>query len=560
MTEKKPDVVVVVLGAWISVAVLAIIPWIRDFRLNMVAVLSLIAALVWWIVLLWSMHHLAFQLVSFTRRPSQQAQNSDRPRIRPRIAILYTTCDDFNPAACQSCVNQNYPDFRVLVLDDSEKRPYQRIVRKFCKESHPVPCDRVIRKTRNGYKAGNLNYALKNHVTEDWVLLVDADQYLEPDFLSSLVQVMPATGSDIPFVQAANREWLSSKSSRFQRLMSLAIPFYYRLDLPARQRFGFVPLLGHGTMLSRSAWSSVGGFPEIVSEDLGFALRCAAEGKSGAYVSEPVAKEHYPFDFGGFVVRLRKYAAGTAELIRKERGFLTGEAHFAEKWDAVMQIAWYPLMPLIVLNGFLTAYVLHKLWREGVPYLSPVLPFLYVWMVFAIICLFVFVSQGPLRGLQFYFWSTAIHASVMPVAGVSFARHLLGGRAVFQVTPKNGERTPLAVPDMVMTVILGCLTLAAAVMWYSPFSPVLFGQGVAEVCYPLYGRLCSTSLSGRAGRGQSDGPPRRRAGRGGPPVPAGGGMFASLVARLMIYPPGILMLLGLYTVWQGIGLTLPVNI
>lgn len=530
MTEKRPDVVVVVLGLWISVAVLAALPLVRDFRLNTLAVLSLIAALAWWFVLLWSMHRLAFQLLSFTKLSFHQAKNSDRPRI----AILYTTCDDFSKAACQSCINQNYPDFRVLVLDDSRTRRYQRSVRLFCGESHPVPCDRVVRPTKGGFKAGNLNYALKHHVTEDWVLLVDADQYLEPNFLSSLVQAMPAADSNIPFVQAANTGWQSSRWSPFERLMSLAIPVSYRRDLPARPRFGFVPLLGHGAMVSKPAWSDIGGFPEIVSEDLGFALRCAIHGKSGMYVPEldtkdSAAKELYPFDFGGFVVRLRKYAAGAAELIRKEHGFLTGRAHFAEKWDALMQIAWYPLMPLIVLNGFLTAYVLHELWREGVPYLSPVLPFLYVLMAFAVICLFVSVSQGLLQGLRFYFWSVAIHASVMPLAAASFAWYLFGHVPKFQVTPKNGERRTLAVPDAVITAVLGFLTLVAAVVWYSPFSPVLVGQGVSYVSYPLYGLLGSTSLSGT-------------------------------VARLMTYPPGIFMLIGLYTVWQGIGLRLPVNI
>lgn len=522
MSGKKPQLVLVVLVAWIGVALVAAVDWIREFRFDTVGVLSLIAAFMWWLVLLWSLHHLAYQLRSLIEGQAPVAANARRPRV----AILYTTCDDFNEDACLSCVRQDYRNFRVLVLDDSKTRSYQRRVREFCGRSHLVQCERVVRRRKAGFKAGNLNSALRRRDIEDWVLLVDADQRLPRHFLSSLVKAMPQDGPEVPFIQASNTALLSAERSPFEQLMALAVPFYYLRDLPARDGFGFVPLLGHAALVSRSAWKAVGGFPEIVSEDLGFALRCAAHGRSGRYVREPVAGELYPFDFNGFVLRLRKYAAGTAELCREELpGFLRGRAHPVEKWDALMQVSWYLLMPLIVLNGFLTAYVLHRLWEAQVPYLHPALPFLYVWMVFTLILLFLSVAKGPWQGVRFYFWSTAVHAAVMPLASWSFVRHLFGGSPTFPVTPKNGE---LAVPAALAatgTALLGCLTLAAAVAWLSPFTPVLAGHGLAYLLYPLYGRLCSDSAAGVA-------------------------------ARAMMYPPGILMLVGLYTVWAAIGLTI----
>lgn len=524
MRDKEPTVVVIVLCAWLGVAVLAVHSRLGGVRWDTVAMLSLVAACGWWIVLALALHHLGFHLLSLTRlgRPAATVTPPTADPL-PNIAILYTTCDDFDTNACRSCVQQRYDGgkFRVFVLDDSTTADYQNRVRDFCEGAHPVPCKRVVRPHPRGFKAGNLNHALERHVSEDWVLIIDADDHLEPGFLHSLVAALPATDAGVAFVQAAHTARLSSYVSPVERLMALASPFYCLRHLPTRQRFGFVPMLGHGTMVSKAAWRDARGFPEIISEDVGFALRCANQRRRGICLSEPVAAELCPFDFGGFVIRLRRYAAGTADLIRKERYFWTGQAHAAEKWDALMQLAWYPLVPVIIFNGFLTAYALHKRSHTGASYLTLVLLLVYAAVFVTLVCRFVAMSgERRVGSLRFYLCSTAVYASAMPMAGISFVTYLVRDLQTFDVTPKNGERRALAVRDAVITVSLGCLTVAAAILWYSPFSPIVAGQGVAYLCYPLYGCLCEASLVGTA-------------------------------ARLMLYPPGILMLVGIVSVVGG---------
>ncbi|MBK6781199.1 MAG: hypothetical protein IPG75_16920 [Gemmatimonadetes bacterium] len=61
----------------------------------------------------------------------------------------------------------------------------------------------------------------------------------------------------------------------------MGIDIHWRWYHPLRNRYGFVMLLGHGAVVRREVWEEVGGFPEIVSEDLAFSLRARQHGWHG---------------------------------------------------------------------------------------------------------------------------------------------------------------------------------------------------------------------------------------------------------------------------------------
>lgn len=518
--HKKPTLVLCSVGIWFSLVFWVIWPWITQFDLSdyMLSVLAHISAAIWWLVLLWALHHLVFQLSALFVRSSNGKSEEEviNPQF-PSVAILYVTCDDFNRESCKSCVDQDYVRSRVLICDDSKLPMYKKTTRDFSVK-HRHKCTLITRSTNQGFKAGNVNHAIENFVTEDWVLLIDADQILPPDYLSQIVSSLPSDTSNIGFIQAAHKALVDEGSSRFQVVLSPEVALYYSRDLAVRESFGFVPLLGHGALIRRSAWESSGRLPEMVSEDFAFALEAANQGQRGIYREDVVSYEAYPYDFGGFMIRLRKFAGGTAELFRRKAlPFLAGPASIVEKWDFGMQLFWYMLMPLVTLNGFLGAYVTHRLWLEGVPYLQPTLPYLYTWLLFSLFAVKISITQDWGTAVKFYFWSTAVYAAAMPVASFSFVKHLFF-RPVFRRTPKNGEQTRLSFAESSLMILLGLAAITCANQWFSPFSPILAGQGIAYLSYPLWGKLCSNSLLGA-------------------------------VARLLIYVPGFLMLFALYAMW-----------
>jgi cellulose synthase/poly-beta-1,6-N-acetylglucosamine synthase-like glycosyltransferase len=408
---------------------------------------------------------------------------------------------------------------RVYILDDSSSNKAKTEINDFVM-SHPS-CRHVTRPDRCGFKAGNINHALRENVQENYILLVDADQLLPTDFIRRLVERAETDLDPRPvFFQAANQPIEKEDMSPFQRNMCPEISIFYERDLSARERFGFVPLLGHGALIRQDDCIGIDAFPELVSEDFAFALRAARKGKRGTYAADIVSGEAYPYDFGAFMTRLKKFSSGSEELLEKECSafFFKRGASMAEKWDFFMAMLWYILMPMLVLNGFMSAYVVHILWELNFPYIHPVLPCLYSWLLIALFAVTLSATKNWKRAFYFYFWSTAIYTAALPVSAWSFlARPVAGPR--FERTPKSKEHTSLKRPDTVLTIALGVAAILCGFAWMSPFSPVIVAQGTAYCSFPLYAHLCADSWVGK-------------------------------VARAPTWLPGMLHLAGLFAVWH----------
>ena len=64
----------------------------------------------------------------------------------PQVAILYTTCNDFSEPSAESCVKQDYTNYKVFLLDDSSDLDYQNRVDSFARK-YPGKVEVVRRKT-----------------------------------------------------------------------------------------------------------------------------------------------------------------------------------------------------------------------------------------------------------------------------------------------------------------------------------------------------------------------------------------------------------------------------
>jgi predicted PurR-regulated permease PerM len=106
----------------------------------------------------------------------------------------------------------------------------------------------------------------------------------------------------------------------------------------------------------------------------------------------------------------------------------------------------------------------------------------------------------------------------MPPAGLSFIRHFFT-KPSFERTPKNNEKGKLNTFDRIFMIILGIAAILYSSIWLSPFSPVLLGQGIAYISYPLYDNLSVKSSFG-------------------------------IISRLIIYIPGVLMIFAVYAMWK----------
>lgn len=517
--KKSARVILVALFSSLILAGGATQPWLlAKNQPTSLIVLTILSGLIWWIVFVWSLYQLIFQLFSLFSTAQSNLDGTKGFEL-PDVAILYATRDDFDAESCDSCLQQDYQgQFTLLICDDSQDDETRTRIDAYAQQ-HGNRCKVLRRDNLSGFKAGNLNAALQQHDTSEWFLLVDADQQLPIGFLSSLVNEIPIDSEGIAFLQAAQQAMSNGAVTRLQNSLAPGVDLFYQRDLELREKYGFVPLVGHGALVRYAVWKKLQ-FPELVSEDFAFSLRAVSHGQRGVYLHHIHSFEMLPVDFGGFILRLKKYSSATAELLRKEYpSFVRGNATFAEVWDFTFQVLGYVLTPLILLNLFLGAYVVHQHWISSANnvVLPTIMPFLYALLPVSLFALAMSVTKNFVKTIRFLFWSTAIYTATTPIAAWHFIRGLFT-RPTFTPTPKGGQTTPLAMLDTVLTVILGIMVTIVSVNWYSLLSPVLLGIGIAYIGYPLYGETNADSLLGN-------------------------------LARIWIYLPGFLMLLGTALLW-----------
>ena len=135
--------------------------------------------------------------------PSACSPDTPTPKVPENdnepVALLYTTCDDFDPDACLSCLNQTYKNTRLIICDDSSHESSKEEIDRWVKTNAPNAVI-VRRPARKGFKAGNLNNVIRNVVTEEFLVVCDADEVVPPDFVATML--VECRWPDVAFVQA----------------------------------------------------------------------------------------------------------------------------------------------------------------------------------------------------------------------------------------------------------------------------------------------------------------------------------------------------------------------
>jgi hypothetical protein len=326
------------------------------------------------------------------------------------VAVLYTTCNDFVETSALSCASLDYEHYRVYILDDSNDREIMRKIDRFAARYEHVQV--VRRENRQGFKAGNLNHALAGVVSEPLFVIADSDEILPRDFLSTLVPRINGD-PDCGFIQANHR--CLKRGTKLQEDLCHGVDVHWKWYQPLRNRYGFVMFLGHGAILRRSCWQQVGGFPEVVSEDLAYAIAIREQGYYGTFASDekfdilfPTANLPVTLFFFLYMI----LAAIVLPATIGERNVMTIEA-----WQGSFQLP-VMLMP-------------------------PEMNILYTWdfflitvcaLVSPILCFILEMWHKPIRLLRFLTHSTALYAALAPLSTISVLGYAITRKARFLVT------------------------------------------------------------------------------------------------------------------------------
>lgn len=287
---------------------------------------------VFWIVLssFYASYHLMSFLFSLLARRNEDGVFRDYTS-EPPVAILYTCMNDLKEKAVAACLAQNYPNFSVYILDDSTIATEQNRVDAL-RNKYAERVSIIRRKNRKGFKAGNLNFTLHNIAhSYKYVCVLDADELIPVNFLHEMVAIAEVN-KEIAFFQASHQQY---GETEYGTATGDGIEFHWNYFLPARNRFGFVYFYGHGALLNSQILMSVGGFPEVVSEDLALTARLREAGYRGYYVHNIKCFEETPPSYQAFCRRNRKIVSGTLDfLVRFYPSFLwSKKVSLVEKVD-----------------------------------------------------------------------------------------------------------------------------------------------------------------------------------------------------------------------------------
>jgi cellulose synthase/poly-beta-1,6-N-acetylglucosamine synthase-like glycosyltransferase len=386
----------------------------------------------------------------------------------PHVALLYTTCNDFEEASVVSCVNQDYKNYTVYILDDSSQEESKKLVDAFAAQ-HSRLVKVIRRANRHAYKAGNLNNAL-GFLTEKYFAIADADEILPADFLSKTVAVMEADDS-CAFVQANHRANPAAKSS-LAKSLGVGIDIHWEWYQPLRNEYGFVMFLGHGALLRKECWDKIGGFPEIVSEDLGFAIRAREMGYRGFFLEDVICYEDFPETVRAFRVRHMKWTRGTSEFLSKEfkRLIKAKKMTWQEKMDILFPTLNLPLTLLFFCFMINANLVLPYLFGIKQPvtfvsggnevvanivrldngfgvinsldfYIITLLTFLS-----PVLCFIIALAHKPVKLFKFLSHSTALYAALSPLSSLGVIGYFITGKASFLVTGEKNKALQTALP------------------------------------------------------------------------------------------------------------------
>jgi cellulose synthase/poly-beta-1,6-N-acetylglucosamine synthase-like glycosyltransferase len=374
------------------------------------------------------------------------------------VALLYPTYNDFVEASAYSCVSQAYPDFTVYILDDSTDLEFRYQVDRFA-NGFPDKVRVIRRPDRRGFKAGNLNYALTNFaVDEPFFAISDADEILPRDFLKCLVPIL-IKDEKCGFVQA-NHCCNPNASNLLRAVLGIGIDIHWRWYQPLRNKYGFVMLLGHGAVLRRECWEKIGGFPEIVSEDLAYAIRLKDQGWYGEFAEDIICYEEFPESVRSFRIRHMKWTRGTCEFLATElkRLILSKNISLVEKLDIFFPVMNLPFSVIFLSFVICASVFIPDIWSYSDPvnamgngqefvfatgsskviydvFFGPDF-FLINFLTFIapVLCFILELASRPIYLMRFLCHSAVLYAGLCPLSIVGVLTYLITKRADFLVT------------------------------------------------------------------------------------------------------------------------------
>ena len=368
LVSKSNMMYLVILGVWLvslvclGINASSIYKMPDSIALWILAILAAICLAIFWFYALYHYGLVLFRQMGKTRHGVDKGKQIEDRASFPSIALLYTTVDDFRYDAALSCVNQDYPNFHVFIVDVSQSQQGRERVDEFHR-SFAQKTTIVRRESLEGFKARSLNLALANQARGyEFFGLCDADGLLPDNFLKQ-TSLYIQEDERIGFVQANHDSGSSTRNAFTEHFLRETSIRWEHNNVP-RNHYGLPLMLGHGVLVRTQAYSRAGGFPEVVAEDIAFTIALRRAGYTGFFAEDIVCSEGFPENLGQLRKRTYRMTMGDTEtFVQHTAPFIKStKVTFAEKWDIIAHTLrrtgsslFLPYLLLLLVISFISA-------------------------------------------------------------------------------------------------------------------------------------------------------------------------------------------------------------
>ncbi len=266
-----------------------------------------------------------FAFASINIRKTRHTQGVKDINYFPSVDIFictYNENENILRDTIAGCKNIKYKNKKIHLLDDGNRPAIKKLAADF-------GINYITRETNEGFKAGNINNALK-FTDGELIAVFDADHVPVSTFLIELVDYFKDHNTGI--VQTPQH---FMNPDPFQKNLVVGKPLaneqdlFFRVIQPGLARWNSAICAGTNFIIKREPLLKVGGLPQnTVTEDMDLGLRMRRLGLMVRYHNKPLAVGLAPETFKDYLSQRLRWAAGTIQIFLFNRNvffkYLTG--------------------------------------------------------------------------------------------------------------------------------------------------------------------------------------------------------------------------------------------
>lgn len=247
-----------------------------------------------------------------------------QPEI-PSVAVLICSYNEERSILERTIVGaqaMDYPNFRVLMLDDSRRDWLKALCAR-------LGCQYVSRPDNRHAKAGNINHALKLLAAlpdpPEFISILDADFVPAPHFLKRAMMLF--CDETIGVVQTP-QHFINPDPIQINLGAARFWPdeqrYFFDIVMPSKDAWSAAFCCGTSSVIRLAPLMAIGGFPtDSVTEDYLLTLRLKERGFATAYLNEPLSFGLAPEGLKEYVTQRSRWCLGFMQIARGRSGPLS---------------------------------------------------------------------------------------------------------------------------------------------------------------------------------------------------------------------------------------------